>query len=117
MTDQTTTTTDEVFQRAGERLAEMVSLSLTLMRQLDPKIEPLAAAQEVFRHVSDALELSVSRECLMAALMMTYEGLHPRPMSFIEIGKARKLMVSISAARSRVEGRPALIIPGGLADE
>ncbi len=107
-------TAEEQLQANYQMIADLVEHSLIVMRAINPTVQPMPAAQEMIRHICASMDALVPSMAVNQGLLIVFEGRHAKPMSFIDIGKAKAALVAIVAARRQVEGLPSLIIPGGV---
>lgn len=108
-----TMTPQQALEEASADLLDAVQRALFAMRAVDPTISPTAAAMDTYRFVAEGLETLIPAQVVSTALLVTFEGRHAAPMSFVEINDAKKALVTISAARRRATSRPSIIKPGG----
>lgn len=73
---------------------------------------PTHVCAMVLREVGALLAEQTNPEAAQMAMLLTFEGSHTKPMSFIEIGKAKAALEQIAARRRRSEPRPTIIMPG-----
>lgn len=91
-------------------LEGIMSVLIRYLRIDAPEIGTAAVASEALHLCADAMEPLIPTQAIAQGALIVFEGLHEKPMNFIQIGQAKQALENISATRKKLEA--GLIIPG-----
>jgi hypothetical protein len=93
-------------------IGECLSDAVLLMHVINPSLEPLGAASEVFRWIGAALDKILPPAAIPGAMLIAFEARHESPMTFIDTEKAKQTLTTIANARRQLTARgKGLILP------
>lgn len=95
---------------AFKYLREVID-SWLILEQLNDTV-PLVAASKLFQVLVDVMEVSMGRAAVRLALLMVNERSYDEPTTAADRQKIKDLVDQLSQARRKVEGKPALVMPG-----
>lgn len=102
---------DQLTRHIGECLNDAV----LLMRVINPNMQPMGAAAEVYRWTTRALELIMPAGVLPGALLITFEAAHESPMNFVQTEQAKQTLTTIANRRRQLDAKgKGLILPPGV---
>jgi hypothetical protein len=96
-------------------IGELLSDAVLLMRVINPDMQPMGAAAEVYRWTTKALGLIVPPGVLPGALLINFEATHEKPMNFVQTEQAKQTLTTIASRRRQLDAKgKGLILPPGV---